>query len=213
MNEVVSRVFSITRYMSRNLISPARKLATATSLAALTAQAIVPPSSAIREVQAGKPFGVGALESESGVVGNAEASFRRVYAGGISQSVTYRQVHVGNAELGFHRSVTKLHHGVDYALRMHHSLDALSRNAEKPPRLYYFKCFVEHSGGVDGYFVAHVPVGVVEGVGYRDILQLFGRACAERTARCGYYQPVDRFRNFAHQTLVYGGVFGVDRQY
>ena len=73
------------------------------------------------------------------------------------------------------------------------------------------KAFVHEGGGVDCHFAAHAPVGVLEGVGEGDMLQLLASTVAEGAAGGGEEYLI-HIAHFAHETLEDGRMFGIDGQ-
>ena len=91
-------------------------------------------------------------------------------------------------------------------------VDLVGLEVEEPFGFDHFEAFVHHRGGVDGDFGAHVPVGVLEGLGGLGACDVGAVPGAERAAGCREVDALDGVVAGAEQALEDGGVFGVDRQ-
>lgn len=100
-----------------------------------------------------------------------------------AEGIGYRQMHVGQAELSLDGAIDKLYHRVHNRLRMNDGLDATGLDTKKIVGLDDFEGLVHHRGRIDGYFPAHVPVGVLEGVGGSGFCHTVGRPSAEGASR------------------------------
>ncbi len=99
---------------------------------------------------------------------------------GIGEGVLDGHRHIRHPQLGHHRVVLILDHGVDDALPVDHHLDAVLRQIKEPGRLDDLQALVHHGGGVDGDFGAHVPVGVAQGLLPGDGRKLLRGSCRRR---------------------------------
>ena len=147
--------------MSRNAIRPARKAATATSLAALRTIGAAPPASSASRASrsAGKRSRSGASNRASRS-GQIEPLGRRLHPLRPGQRMGDRNAHVGAAELGKHRSVDIFDHRMDDRLRMDEDVDPLARQPEQMMRLDQLEPLVHHRRRIDADLGAHRPVGM-----------------------------------------------------
>ena len=108
------------RGMSRKPMPPARKAATATSLAALSTMGGAPPAFSASRARrsAGKRTWIRRLEGELADPREVEPRRRRRHAVRPGQRVGDRRAHVGRAELGQNRAVDIGDQAVDHRLRM-----------------------------------------------------------------------------------------------
>ena len=131
--------------------------------------------------------------------------------GGETEGILDGSFHGGNAQLCLDAAVDILHHGVNDRLGMNKHLNTFGGDVEEPAGFDDLEAFVHEGGRVDGDFASHAPVGVFEGIGKSDVLQLLACAATERSARSGEEYLV-HVAHLAHETLENGRVFGVDRQ-
>ena len=99
---------------------------------------------------------------------------------------------------------------MDDRLRVHDDVDAVVRRAEQVVGLDDLEALVHQRRRVDGDLAAHRPRRVLERLLDGDVLELGARAPAERAARRGEHELVDRARRLAGEQLVQRGVLGVD---
>ena len=83
-----------------------------------------------------------------------------------------------------------LHHRVNDALRVDNDFYLFRRNVEKPSGFDDLQAFVHHSRGIDGNFISHLPVRMVQRLGNGDPAQLLQGKAAEGPARGGQYNSV-----------------------
>ena len=93
---------------------------------------------------------------------------------------------------------------------MDHGADVLCLNAEEMVGFDDFEGFVEHRCGIDSDFCAHVPIGMLKGVGSCGTGDVFCLPGAEGASGSGDDESAHRFGVFAHKALGYGGVLGID---
>ena len=101
---------------------------------------------------------------------------------------------------------------MDDALRVDEHLDFLGGHAKEPAGLHDLEAFVHEGGGVDGDLCAHVPCGVLEGIGGGDGQQLFLAERAERAAGAGEQDLLDFVVALADEALEDGRVLAVNGQ-
>ncbi len=89
---------------------------------------------------------------------------------------------------------------------------AVGVDAEEPARLDDLEAFVDQSGGVYGYLGAHRPLRVVQRLLGGNVGQRLARQLAQSAAAACYDKP-SYGRTLARQTLQYGRVLRVDRNY
>ena len=120
--------------------------------------------------------------------------------------------HRRRAELGEHRAVGEFDDRVDDALRVHDGGALLGTEAEEALGLDQLEAFVGQRGGVDGYFGAHRPIGMFDGVGGGDGGEAVDGPVAERAAARGDRDAADGRVGVALEALENGAVFAVDRE-
>ena len=96
-----------------------------------------------------------------------------------------RGAHIGIAQLGQHRTVAVLHHGMDHALGVQHDLDILGPGLKQPAGLHDLQPLVHHGGRVHRDLAAHDPVRMAAGLLGRDPGQLLRRQRAKGAAGGG----------------------------
>ena len=102
---------------------------------------------------------------------------------------------------------------MDDRLRVHEHLYLLHVHAEQPFGLDDLEAFVHVRCGIDGDFVAHLPVGVTQRIGSRGFAYLLHRPGAERSAAAGEQNLLYLVAVFTHQALEDSGMLAIDRQY
>ena len=162
--------------------------------------------------QGGEAFRVRPLEGQAG----QGKQIQRRAAGGqafrVAHGVQNGQAHIRRAQLGDQRTVGELHPTVNDALGMNDHLNAVVLHAEKPLGFHDLQRLVEQGGAVDGDFLTHDPVGMLQR------LCLGGAADggfiprAERPAGAGQDDLVDGIARRTLQTLENGAVLAVHRQ-
>lgn len=115
------------------------------------------PKGLLGQGQAGEPFLVRRLEGELPPYGRNPAAGRRRALDGVAHGVPDGGAHIRRAQLGQHRSVGKLHHGMDHRLGMHHRLQRVRRHAEQVVGLDELQSLVHHGGAVHGDLAPHSP--------------------------------------------------------
>ncbi|OAV72844.1 hypothetical protein Barb7_03039 [Bacteroidales bacterium Barb7] len=125
---------------------------------------------------------IGFFKGEGGVLSEIKAGGFAFQSCGIGKGIGDGQLHVGNAQLGYHRAVFKLHHRMDDGLGVDKHLYLLRRETEQPFGFNHLKAFVHHGGGVDGDLCTHRPVRVLQSLRLRDRSQFIQRLGAEGTA-------------------------------
>ena len=99
---------------------------------------------------------------------------------------------------------------MDDALAVDHHVHLLHRQPVQPHGLDDLQALVHQGSRVDGDFCTHAPVGVFQGIGGGDGLQLLIGAAEEGTAGAGQQQPPDLIAvPAALETLENGAVLGV----
>ena len=132
---------------------------------------------------------------------------------GVAQRVLDGHAHVRRAKLGLHRTVGELDGGVDLALAVHEHVDVVNRHVEEVVRLDDLEALVHEGRAVYGDLGAHLPRGVRERHGGRDVLELVARAAEEGAARAGEPDLAHVLATLPHQALVDGVVLGIHRQH
>ncbi len=127
-----------------------------------------------------------------------------------------RGAHVGRPQLREHRAVTILDERVHDALRMHHDLDLLRRDAEQETRLDQLQALVHQRSGVDRDLATHHPVRVsARGLGGDRGEGLSGEAAERAAGSCQKNAPHSRRRLaracLRRQTLKDRVVLTIDR--
>ena len=89
--------------------------------------------------------------------------------------------------------VGELHSRVNDALALDDNLNLILRQAEEPGSLDKLKALIHQSSGINGDLGTHVPVGVLEGVGFGLSAQFFGLHAKERAAGRGEQNFLQRF--------------------
>ena len=100
---------------------------------------------------------------------------------GPRQGILDRQLHVRGTQLGDHRTIHKFYHGMHDRLRVNHHVDLLAGKIEQPAGFDDLQGLVHEGGRIDGNFRPHVPSGVGQGLGDRDLGQV-ARSCGYETA-------------------------------
>ncbi|MOA40242.1 hypothetical protein D3C78_1620970 [compost metagenome] len=100
----------------------------------------------------------------------------------ISKCVLNRNPHIRRAKLSYNAMIGKFHKRMDDAFRMDYYVDIIVGQAKQPMGLNHLKPFVHHRCGINRYFCAHGPVGMIQGLLHRDALKLGTGAVAERAA-------------------------------
>ena len=162
--------------------------------------------------QAGEARGVGRLEGQVAEGGEVELLVADGQAAGETEREPDRLPHVGAAELGDHGAVHELDHGVDDGFGVHDHVDLVGLEVEEPLGFDDFEAFVHHRGGVDRDLGAHVPVGVLEGLGGLGACDVRAVPGAERAAGGRQVHALHGVVAGAQQALEDGGVLGVDGQ-
>jgi len=162
------------------------------------------------EAEAGKTKLVDGAEFEAEELGEIESGFDAGRAMRVEQRVLDGKRHRRRAELGEHGAVGELDEAMDDALRVEDRGALLGAEIEEPLGFDEFEAFVGERGGVDGDFRAHRPVGVLEGVGGRDVREAFLRPIAESAAGGGEDDAADAGLRVALEALEDGVVLGVD---
>ena len=111
-----------------------------------------------------------------------------------------RDVHVGDPQLRFQRSVHERDSRVDDALGMDQDVDVLVGSIVQPVRLDHLQALVGESRGVDGHLGAHAPRWMGEGLFGTHGLEI-GGLVQERAARCGQGESRDLRHALADQAL------------
>ena len=200
----------------RKPMPPAKKPATAASLAALSTAPAVPP--AARRLPA--PVSSAGNRSRSGGSNSSCNGSRPIQPRrdpsrplGPGQGILDRQLHVRRAQLGHHRAVDEFYQRMDDRLRMDHHVDLLGPQVEQPAGLDDLQGLVHHRGRIDRDLRPHVPGGMGQGVGHGD-----ARPTAPRcTLRNGPPLAVSTTRRTSSrlpglQGLKHRAVLAVDRQ-
>ena len=144
---------------------------------------------------------VGLFEGEVMRCEEVESWYIALPAFGIGERILDRQSHVGCTELCLDTTIDELHGGVYDRLRMDEHLDAIDRQVEEPTCLDDLEALVHHAGGVDGDLSTHLPVGVLERLCGSDMLHLFERESAERSAAGCEQEFLDGVGVLAHERL------------
>ena len=209
-----SSVASTTSAIPRNGSRPSRNAATATSLAALKTAGYVPPDSPAlareREQRERLQVGRGELQRQAG--GQVELGHIRRRPLRIREREGDRNGHVRIAEVRERRAVAEPDERVDDRGRVDHDLDPVVREAEEEVRLDQLEPLVGERRRVDRDLRAHAPRRMGQRVLDRDLLEVVPAAAAERPARGGQHERVDRARRAALESLEERGVLGVDGQ-
>ena len=95
---------------------------------------------------------------------------------------------------------------------MNDDVDLIGAHAEKPARLDDFETLVDHGGGIDGDAVAHLPVGMGEGLFGSDGGEIFQGRFAEGAAGGGEDEAADLLGRAAAEALVNGVVLAIHGQ-
>ena len=120
--------------------------------------------------------------------------------------------HVRNSQLRHHSAIVEFHQRMDNALPMHHHGNLLRRHPVQPHGLDKFQALIQHGSTVDGDFLSHLPVGMLQSIRFFRRFQFLTGQSVEGTAGRGENQPFDLSPILtAHKTLEYGGMFAVDR--
>ena len=145
---------------------PARKRATATSSAAMSAaEARGPSRPASRAIRsAGKRVSSGRAEVEPAGGDEVGGGRRRRPAVRVGQRVLDGKSHVGGAELGLQRAVDEPDGRVDDALRVDDDLDGVVVDIVQPVRLDDLQALVGEGRRVDRDLGAHRPGRVAQGL-------------------------------------------------
>src|SRR5437867_4110455 len=98
------------------------------------------------------------------------------------------------------------------ALWMDHNFYVVRGYIEQPVGLDDLQALIHQRGGVDGHQPAHVPRGMLQGLLYRYVPQLFGRRSAKWSSRCRKEKPLDALLRRALNALEEGGMLAVYRQ-
>ena len=164
-------------------IRPSRNAATATSLAALNTAGEIPPArpAATPAPSARKTSRPHRLERERTRGNRIEAPHPAVgQPRGVGQGVQDRQLHRGKSQLRDHAAVAELGERVDDALRVHHHLERVVRQAEQVVGLDQLERLVGQRGAVHGDLAAHPPGRVAQRLLDRRLPYPLGGPLAER---------------------------------
>ena len=129
----------------------------------------------------------------------------------VGQGQLNRQPHIRHAQLGDHRAVHQLHHGVDHALGVDHHLDLIRRHAKEVHGLHKLQALVHQGGAVHRDLGAHAPVGMAHRLLRGDILQFLPASAPEGAAGAGKQDLFELSLSPAHQALEDGGMLRVHR--
>ncbi len=151
-------------------------------------------------------------ELESQTAGQVQARHVRFGPFRIRERERDRDGHVGVAEVRKRGAVAEADERVHDRARVHDDLDPLVRDAEEEVRLDQLEALVRERRGVDRDLRPHAPGGVRERVLDADVSQIGPGAAAERPARGGQHERVDRLRLAPLEALEERRVLGVDRQ-
>ena len=80
----------------------------------------------------------------------------------IRESIAYGKFHIGNPQLGDHRTIFELNHRMDHRLRMHLNLYLFRCKPEQPLRLDHLEPLVHHRRRIDRDLCPHAPVRVLQ---------------------------------------------------
>ena len=128
----------------------------------------------------------------------------------VGQGQLNGQTHIRGAQLGHHRAVGELHHGVHHALPVDDHIHLLQRHPIQPHGFDDLQSLIHQGGAVDGDLRAHLPVGMLQGIGLGHGFQLLAALAEEGAAGAGQNQPFDLpFVTASHEALVNRGVLGV----
>ena len=100
---------------------------------------------------------------------------------------------------------------MDDTLRMDINRYFLRWQIKKPTCFNYFQSFIHHRGRINGNFLTHAPVWVVQGIFYRNVRQLVSRQIKKRSTRGGQYYTFYIVFSMALQGLKNSAVLAVDR--
>ena len=162
--------------------------------------------------QVAEALSVGRLESQRRELGKVEPRRVATQSARVSQRIGDRQMHVGRPQLSHHGTVSKLHHGMNNRLRMHHDLNPLGRQAKQPSRLDHLESFIHHRRRINRHLGAHRPIRVAQRLGRRDVGQCLARRRAKRSAGRRQQQFLHRLRILPDQALENGRMLRIDRQ-
>ena len=166
----------------------------------------------IGEAQSLERVGVRLLEGQVLELPEVEALEVGRLARRIRQGVLDWQLHVRAAELRDDGAVAELDHRVDDALRVDDDLDLVIVDTVEPLRLDDLKALVDERGRVDRDLLPHIPRRMREDLRLRRADERLALLAAERAARTGQEQLLDRLALLALQALEKGAVLTVDRQ-
>ena len=79
--------------------------------------------------------------------------------------------HIGDPHLGNNRTIDIFYHGMHDTLWVNLDNDLLDRDVEKPVGLDDLESFVHEGGGINGDFLTHLPVRMVQGFLHRHFVK------------------------------------------
>ncbi len=109
----------------------------------------------------------------------------------IIHRVRNRRPHVGQPQLGDHRTVPVFYQRMDDALPVNQHLDLRGRDIEQPPGFNHLEPFVHERGGIDRDLRAHLPVGMPQRLLGLHVLHLLAGQLPQRAAGSGQNQASD----------------------
>ena len=161
------------------------------------------------EFQAGKFFVIGRFKIKPGQLSEIKRRQLTIQPVGVRKSIGDGNAHVGYPQLRHDGRVDEFDHGVDDALPVNDDFD-FSLQSEKPFGFDIFQPLVHHGCGIDGDFVAHRPVRMIERLLDGHVLHLFAGEGAERAAGRGQDDLFDLILFFTVHRLQDGAMLAVD---
>ena len=99
---------------------------------------------------------------------------------------------------------------MDHRLGMDEDIKLFQTNRKKVKRLNQFKALVHHRCGIDADLCTHVPIGMRNGLRWRNIPHFLKREGTEGSAACGQGDFTHLVNFAASEALEYGVMLTID---
>ena len=129
----------------------------------------------------------------------------------VEQCILDRNFHIRHAHLTAHSIILVLHSRMQHALTVYHDLDLRRVKVKQPLGFDEFQTLIHQGRRVDRDLIAHVPVGMLEGIGSTNGFQLCLGLAEERTAGGCQDDLADAVHAVSLQALENRRMLGIDR--